>query len=539
MQNGNETLVKKITHSISRLTFVILSVIAIIGFGTFTADLRNRVDISKEKMHLRLDQERSHLVALALFENYAAIDMTLKQLESPVLSLSYTRDGSSSYKCYLLALSNESYGCIHMNVDYISFLLGPTTMYYVSCLVFILLISLLLVRLFANSLKNSILDPLNKLSDEINSTIKSKEMLRISKNDFVYAEFNDFYSAFAEIAEKQRDSWMKYTNERKKSAIADTVQMIAHDLKLPLATVRKILDNRLTSDTIDSKEALLVALKRIDNLVMGLRNRDPDNIVKPKWTKIPIKEIESELRAYTEAQNKVFSLRSHIHSDCYIDLSKLQRSLTNLTQNAIEAANSQVHIDISTLNDSTLLVEVADDGEGICSEILENTFSKGYTTKRFGNGLGLPYVKQIVEGHGGTLSYQRKNLKSVFSIRIPDCVGVDLGNNKIAVGESLSIRPPNDTKKEMIVFIDVTDPERENEVKEILSSINIDYSISESSERSDVLFTDKEEFGGLALQKPLMKNFHLSRNKIEIGVKMRLRIAQQRKGLPNEQLIQI
>jgi len=53
-----------------------------------------------------------------------------------------------------------------------------------------------------------------------------------------------------------------------------------------------------------------------------------------------------------------------------------------------------------------LRISITDTGRGIATENLENVFSPFYTTKEKGTGLGLPFARKIVEGHGGDLKLQ-------------------------------------------------------------------------------------------------------------------------------------
>ena len=48
-------------------------------------------------------------------------------------------------------------------------------------------------------------------------------------------------------------------------------------------------------------------------------------------------------------------------------------------------------------------VEIKDTGSGISDENIKKIFNPFFTTKEKGSGLGLPIVRKIIEGHGGTI----------------------------------------------------------------------------------------------------------------------------------------
>jgi signal transduction histidine kinase len=70
--------------------------------------------------------------------------------------------------------------------------------------------------------------------------------------------------------------------------------------------------------------------------------------------------------------------------------------------------------------DTHVTVEVQDSGVGIPKEAMAKLFLPFYTTKLRGTGLGLPFVKQTVEAHGGTISVaSTTGTGTKFSLRIP------------------------------------------------------------------------------------------------------------------------
>jgi signal transduction histidine kinase len=66
------------------------------------------------------------------------------------------------------------------------------------------------------------------------------------------------------------------------------------------------------------------------------------------------------------------------------------------------------------------VLEVADTGKGIPTEVQKRLFDPFFTTKESGTGLGLPIAGRIVEKHGGILQYQTQtNHGTTFGIVLP------------------------------------------------------------------------------------------------------------------------
>ncbi len=79
-------------------------------------------------------------------------------------------------------------------------------------------------------------------------------------------------------------------------------------------------------------------------------------------------------------------------------------ALVHIIRNAIEACGPEDIITIKTgLKEGHNYVVVKDTGPGIPEEIMPHIFKPFYSTKGKRTGLGLPYVKQIIEEHRGKI----------------------------------------------------------------------------------------------------------------------------------------
>ncbi|MGD8191207.1 ATP-binding protein [Brevibacillus ginsengisoli] len=132
-----------------------------------------------------------------------------------------------------------------------------------------------------------------------------------------------------------------------------------------------------------------------------------------KYAQLLAKEISFELQVVvTQGNYHMYTLLS---------------LMNNLVANAVEAIKEAgtIRITIKQLED-WLEVSVHDDGPGVLVKDKEILFKPGFTTKYDisgmpSTGIGLSYVKEMVESLGGTITVENEAIprETVFTIRLP------------------------------------------------------------------------------------------------------------------------
>ena len=125
-----------------------------------------------------------------------------------------------------------------------------------------------------------------------------------------------------------------------------------------------------------------------------------------------------------EAEAKNLNLEAKLWPQPLIGkLSKhlLRVGLSHLLRNAIEATPPGGCIEVLTsLEGDQAHVEIKDTGKGMSAEVVEKVFVPFYTTKIGGTGLGLVFVRQIVEEHRGDIKVTSKPGRgTTVSINLP------------------------------------------------------------------------------------------------------------------------
>jgi signal transduction histidine kinase len=103
------------------------------------------------------------------------------------------------------------------------------------------------------------------------------------------------------------------------------------------------------------------------------------------------------------------------------DAGQLTQLFLNVIGNAVEAAGPGGWVEVSLVsgNAQTVVVEVRDSGDGPPSDLAAKLFEPFVTSKPEGVGLGLAVARQVVEGHGGKITWSREQDQTLFRIELP------------------------------------------------------------------------------------------------------------------------
>ncbi len=223
----------------------------------------------------------------------------------------------------------------------------------------------------------------------------------------------------------------------------DFINNMTHELKTPIASI-SLAAQMLNDKSLTKSESMMNHLggviqeetKRLRFLVekvlqMSMFDRK----------KTVFKKKELDLNEMVESIAHSFSLRVEhtggriytdigaVDSTIYVDEVHFQNAIFNLMDNAVKYGKPDQPLDIymATWNDDEhLYLSIRDTGLGIKKENLKKVFEKFYRVHTGnvhdvkGFGLGLAYVKQIVELHDGEISVDSEYKKGTkFTIKLP------------------------------------------------------------------------------------------------------------------------
>jgi PAS domain S-box-containing protein len=218
----------------------------------------------------------------------------------------------------------------------------------------------------------------------------------------------------------------------------ELIQMVSHDLRTPLTSIRGTIELLLMSNAVQTKEnqnLLQIADRSAERMVTLINDLLDIEKMEAGMLQLDRHEVElsevltnaAQSMTYKSEQKKVAinvvetSLRVNADSDRLIQI------LVNLIANAIKFSSAGTTITLNAIAvNGSAVIGVQDQGRGIPAELIPTIFDRfqqvraSDSKKDHGSGLGLAICKALVELHGGTISVESQVGKgSIFKITLP------------------------------------------------------------------------------------------------------------------------
>ena len=221
----------------------------------------------------------------------------------------------------------------------------------------------------------------------------------------------------------------------------DFINNMTHEFKTPIATISLASDSIGSPMILKDKDKIL----RFTNIIKQENKRMLNQVEKvlqmamldKKDFQLKINEVDIHdvISKAAETTNlKVLKRNGILRTDLkakshfiHADITHISNIIHNLLDNAEKYSPEKVDITITTENKKNgILIGVSDKGLGMTKDQLKNIFEKFYRAHTGnihnvkGFGLGLSYVKAIVDAHNGTIDVKSEIGKgSTFSIYLP------------------------------------------------------------------------------------------------------------------------
>jgi len=210
---------------------------------------------------------------------------------------------------------------------------------------------------------------------------------------------------------------------------------LAHEIRNPLNSMNmnlQMLEEELQGvpgleggEHVEMLRSMQGEVKRIKNLI--------DNFLQYSRPATPHFEVKSLNDALTDTARFLQADFRQSGVDLTLDLepllpsvefddAQIRQALLNILGNArqVVPAGGEVKLVSRAGSGGEVIVEIADNGPGIATEVLDRIFEPFFSKRAGGTGLGLAIARQMVENHGGRIEVESVlGRGTTFRLRLP------------------------------------------------------------------------------------------------------------------------
>ncbi|MFD1020393.1 sensor histidine kinase [Thalassobacillus hwangdonensis] len=191
------------------------------------------------------------------------------------------------------------------------------------------------------------------------------------------------------------------------SKVYQEMHTLVHDLKTPLVSVEGLISlMEMKADASDTKT--MNYYERIHQSISKMKDMIADMLSEDVRNEIEIEELMDYVLSHLsmDEQSIEFEL---ITEDpvptIQVNKIRMARAISNIIENSLiylHETGGKITVTVRA-TEAHVSIEVIDDGPGIDKEDLLHIWKEGFSTKN-SSGIGLPFVKRVIENHQGTIN---------------------------------------------------------------------------------------------------------------------------------------
>ena len=258
-----------------------------------------------------------------------------------------------------------------------------------------------------------------RISRNIRRIEKYTERL-FSGEDVPIPNLNNQFDKLAKTIEKAR------TEVELKDDVEQYIDTLAHELRTPITGIQLTAENLLSPMSDEQRkrfiENILDSNKHMDLLVnrlLDLSRIERREALKRIESLNILQVVKNVLKAPSRVKNisdKNIKIVLEIGDKSFLKAEKilLEQAIGNIVNNALDFSPKSGAITIkASETNAAISIVVLDDGPGIPPHVLSKLFTRFFSVSRpdtgvRGNGLGLRFVRKIMQLHGGEVTLQNR-----------------------------------------------------------------------------------------------------------------------------------
>ncbi len=208
--------------------------------------------------------------------------------------------------------------------------------------------------------------------------------------------------------------------------IGELAAGIGHEIRNPMTSIKGFIQlMKEDSSNAEYYDVILNEFKRIETIISEFMV-----LSKPQafqMTEEILQEIIQNTLVLLDVQARLKNIQIHLEVEegfptIICEKNQMQQVFIHFIKNGIEAMESgqNLWVRLKKGENSTVLIEIKDEGCGIPEEMLDKLGEPFYTTKEKGTGLGMMMIYKIIQNHKGSIEVKSKvNVGTIFKITLP------------------------------------------------------------------------------------------------------------------------
>lgn len=206
------------------------------------------------------------------------------------------------------------------------------------------------------------------------------------------------------------------------------ISSIAHEIRNPMTSIKLYVSQM--DQKLENKEFMTAASKDISEEVERIEGLITEFVEysSPRKANVEDLNLKEELYnalSFVKLQIRKAAITMEVDESTYIkfDKSHFRQVILNIFLNSADAIKDSTNPKIEIKSRETMqevLLTIRDNGEGMKVENLKYIFEPFYTTKDYGNGVGMFIVKQIIQENKGEIAVnsEGKGLGMIITIKM-------------------------------------------------------------------------------------------------------------------------
>ena len=218
-----------------------------------------------------------------------------------------------------------------------------------------------------------------------------------------------------QLAQQQRD----LLHQGRLATVGRLAAQITHELRNPLSSIglnsELLMDELAEAGTEGARTLLASIIQEVERLrEITEAYLSFARLPRPEPVPVDLNTLASETLDFVRTEMERARVKTRLDADrgarpALVDPHQIRAGLLNLLRNAREALETRggghVTVRVRSLGVEAI-IEVVDDGPGFTADAQAHLFEPFFTTKPQGTGLGLSYVRKLVEAQSGRIAVE-------------------------------------------------------------------------------------------------------------------------------------